>query len=222
MKNKGSDIFEFTNNNSNQSNFLNIAEDENPFMNLSVKQEGYRRLNDYDFNILKDGAYRDISDDAFKLECQISKKEEEIKIIESKISSAEEIQDTVLISELQNKLCSLKSEYNTLLALYNDKTLSAKITDRFSGFIGIINNIKQVSSNIFDLVISKLPDKLTSSFKIRKSLSVLANINKSVDELVTRTIPYGENIDKYKQLSKYIIKANEIQLEISGYLGKKN
>lgn len=217
MKDKDSDIFEFTKNNS-ASNVLNIAEDDNPFMHFQAKQDSYRRINDYDFNILKDGAYRDISDDAFKLECQISKTEEEIKKIEAKINAAKEIQDAVSVNELQNKLYSLNEEYATLMALYNNKTLSAKITGTFSGFI---NDIKKGISDACDLIISKLPNQLSSSFKIRKSLSLLANINKSVDELVTRTIPYGEDIDKYRQLSRYILKANEIQSEIAGYLGKK-
>ena len=67
-----------------------------------------------------------------------------------------------------------------------------------------------------------MPQKVSSMLKIKKSLSMLEGINKSVDKLVTMTVPYGENINKYRELSKYIIKANEIQAEISKHIGKSS
>ena len=227
MKQRDSDIFEMSKRIPNPDSIQDFfTEDENPFMNSPAKQENMRRLNDYDFNILKDGAYKDIADDVFKLEYKISRTEEEIKNIEAQISAAEEINDIDRITSLSNKLYAIKDDYKTLLAIYNDKTISAKITDSFSNFVektvGI--NFSGIKSNISDLcdsILAKMPKGISSIFKIKKSLSVLENINKSVDELVTMTIPYGENIDKYHQLSKYILKANSIQSEIAGYL-KKN
>lgn len=227
MKQQDSDIFELSKKIQNPEMIQDFfAEDENPFMNSPAKQENIRRLNDYDFNILRDGAYKDIADDVFKLEYKISRTEEEIKNIETQISAAEEINDSERINSLKNKLRAIKDDYKTLLAIYNDKTISAKITDSFSNFvekaIGIkLFGIKSNLSELCESAVTKLPKGISSLFKIKKSLSVLENINKSVDELVTMTIPYGENIDKYHQLSKYILKANSIQSEIAGYL-KKN
>ena len=58
---------------------------------------------------------------------------------------------------------------------------------------------------------SKLPKQLSTVIELKKSLSKLKNINRSVDELMSLNAPYGEKSDKYEQLSKYIIKANSIQ-----------
>ncbi len=224
MANNDIDRFELTKNVSDMAagRVLN-NEEENPFSSHTVYSDGVRRLNDYDFNILKDGAYKDINDDVFKLEYKISKTEEEINALKSQISAAYEINDLYKVEELNNKLLYLNDEYKNLLAIYNEKTLSAKIADFSSNIINKIfgkknKNLEDNPKNLTDIIISKLPKKISSILKVKKSLNLLENINKSVDELVTMTIPYGENVDKYKQLSKYIIKANSIHSEISSYL----
>jgi len=226
MENNESDIFELSKNNYNLGRHIRIDEDVNPFSGMPAKQERMRHLNDYDFNILKDGAYKDISDDTFKLEYKIARTENEIREIESQIDSAKEIHDYDKINSLQLKLNSLKDDYRTLLAIYNDKTLSARITGSLSNILekttgSSLQNIKNYIGSIYENLLSKLPKRISSALRIKKSLYLLENINKSVDELVTMKIPYGENIDKYRQLSKYIIRANNIHSEIAGYLGKK-
>ena len=226
MADKDSDIFELTNTGFDFNNNKAFwGEEENPFLSRAVCSDSARRLNDYDSNILKDGAYKDINDDTFKLEYKISKTEKEISLIEAQISTAKEINDFNKIEELNSKLAYLRDEYKTLLELYNEKTLSAKITYFSSNIINKIfgknKDLNNSSTSLYDVLISKMPRKISSILKIKKSLNMLENINKSVDELVTMTVPYGENIDKYQQLSKYIIKANAIQSEISSYL-KKN
>lgn len=223
MADKDIDVFESTKNSTDLSNGkIFFGEEDNPFLNRNAYADGTRRLNDYDFNILKDGAYKDINDDTFKLEYKISKTEKEIKDLEDQINAADEIDDINKVGELKSKLVYVKDEYKTLLALYNEKTLSAKITDFSSKIIKKLWNknksFNDDSQSLYNIIISKMPKRISSLLKIKKSLNLLENINKSVDELVTMTIPYGENIDKYQQLSKYIIKANAIQSEISGYL----
>lgn len=42
--------------------------------------EPVRRLNDYDYNILREDAYKDVSDELFKLEYKISRLEEELTL----------------------------------------------------------------------------------------------------------------------------------------------
>ena len=53
--------------------------EENHFAFDSFNHEHPRRLNDYDYNILKEDAYKEVSDELFKLEYKISKIEEELK-----------------------------------------------------------------------------------------------------------------------------------------------
>ena len=225
MEKNDTDIFESNVQINNSSQHISgFSGEENPFLNMYKKRENFRHLNDYDSNILKDGAYKDISDDVFKLEYKISKYEEEIKNIESQINAAQEINDINKISELKNKLSVLNEDYKETLSIYKESVLSAKITGTLSGIVSkklVKNNIITRLKNFCSSLADKMPEKFMSVFKIKKSLLTLENINKSVDELVTMTIPYGENADKYQKLSKYIIKANALQSEISGYLNNK-
>ena len=71
-----------------------------PFLN---KGESYRRLNDYDSKILEEDAYKNVSDELFKLEYKISKLEDELKVIDSQIQAARDICDYDLITTLTNK-----------------------------------------------------------------------------------------------------------------------
>ena len=227
MEQKNTDIFELNHKSNNSEKPVNsFYVEDNPFLNAQQKRDHLRHLNDYDLNILQDGAYKDISDDAFKLEYKISRIENEMKALNSQIDAAKEINDISKMRELQYKLSAIKDDYNSLLMVYNDSTLSAKITGAFSNalnkaFGSKFTVLKSRTTDTFKLITSKLPEKIISALKIRKSLSALENINKSVDKLVKMTVPYGENIDKYQQLSKYIVKANSIQTEISEYLNNK-
>lgn len=228
MKNKEFDIFEPV----DKSNYDNGIQDlsaewDNPFINIASRTEQTRHLNDYDSDILKEGAYRDIEDDVFKLEYKISRTEDDIKNIEAQIYALREINDYNKITELQNRLDILKSEHNKLLALYNDKTLSAKITNSFASLtkktIGkSLTAIKSAIICVMSILVPRMPKKISSAFRVKKALYVLENINRNVDKLVKMSVPYGENINKYQQLSKYIVKANSIQSEISGYLSRNN
>jgi len=229
MNNNNTDIFEST----KQNPFNNESKDNNNFFMMDetdimtkqprLQQENSRRLNDYDFNLLKEDAYKDISDDLFKLEYKISKTEEEIKTLDSQIQAATDIKDFNLAQSLTERKKEVIEDKETLLAIYNDKSLSAKITDGILNILGnnIKNKIKNFNSlwtNYTEAIISKMPKKFASILEIKKSLTKLENINKSVDELITMNIPYGENIDKYQKLSKYIIKANSIQAQIAHHI----
>lgn len=227
MNKNDTDTFEGLNINPipNNDNFF-LMEDAGKFDHSNhIVSEPSRRLNDYDFNLLREDAYKDVSDDLFKLEYKIARTEDEIKNIDSQIASAQEIRDYFLIEELTNRKKILEEDYEALVAIYNDKSLSARISDKILGLFGnkIKNNIKNAQSKfsyITEDLIAKLPKQFSSIIELRKSLAKLENLNKSVDELISLNIPYGENINKYEQLSKYIIKANSIQSEISRYIKK--
>ena len=226
MKRNETDTFEGLKQNVFQNNNFFLME-ETPTLQNSKQSisEPTRRLNDYDFNLLKEDAYKDVSDDLFKLEYKIAKTEEEIKTFESQIQAAREIGDYNLIIDLSSRKNILEEDYEALVAIYNEKSISAKISDKILSFFGskVKNDIKTFqakASNITDCILSKLPKQFSSVIELKKSLAKLENLNKSVDELVSLNIPYGENINKYDQLSKYIIKANSIQAEISKYMKK--
>lgn len=187
--------------------------------------EPARRLNDYDFNLLKEDAYKDVADDLFKLEYKIAKTEEELRDIDSQIQASIDIQDYYLEQELINRKQILQEDLESLLAIYNDKSFSAKISEKISLMLGaktksIFKNFQNKLSNTSEIILANMPKSVSSIFELKKALNKLENINRSVDELITMNIPYGENVDKYTQLSKFIIKANSIQAEISKHLKK--
>ena len=186
-----------------------------------------RRLNDYDFNILEDNAYKDVVSDSFKLEYKMLKIEKELNVLSIQIQTANDIQDYKTAEILSVRSVRLKEEYNKLLEEYNSQSLTSKVSDSITGiFKNSINGKpleidKQQNNNFLEKIKSKLPPKIVSFMKIKESLGKLENINKSVDELMGMSVPYGENsADKYEQLSKYIIKANSIHSEISKHIKK--
>ena len=86
--------------------------------------------------------------------------------------------------------------------------------DIFSEFIKKIG-VNKTLSLLYETLVSKMPKRLSSVLELKQSLEKLENINRSVDELMTLQTPYGEGVDKYEQLSKFIVKANNIQAQIS-------
>lgn len=225
MNENNSDIFEASEKRSLRKKTDNFFLDEG-FDNLNLSYSGnssLRHLNDYDSNILQDGAYKDISDDTFKLEYKITRTEEEIKSLEARLNVAKEIHDYGKVQDLQAKLFMLKNNYKNLLSQYNEKNLAAKITgfvsSIYSNTLGLlIKSITYGIKKLYRIIVSILPAKFATVLRIKESLNTLKNINNSVDNLVSMNIPYDESTDKYQKLSKYIIKANSIQAEISGYL----
>ena len=232
MKKNSADTFETTNTNvfnkfsDASDNFFVSDELSNIDFQKYATSERQRRLNDYDFNLLKEDAYKDISDDLFKLEYKISKTENEIKCLNTQLQAAIDINDTGLVAELEERVKLAKEDYESLVAIYNDKSLSARvsgsISNLFSEQIKTKYSYLRIKLNeISQKYICKLPKPILSIIELKQSLNKLENINRSVDELVTMNIPYGENINKYEQLSKYIIRANEIQGELSRFIKKQ-
>lgn len=212
----------FEKNNENIFTQSSNITDDNFFVNqhkTKFASEPVKHLNDYDYNILKEGAYRDVSDEVFKIEYKISRVEDELKELDNQIQAAKDIRDYGLTEKLFTRKKILQEDLKNLLEIYNDTGLSAKITGNITGKLKkYISDFKKQARDVADIMISKLPGKFSSILEIKKSLYKLENINKNVDELMTMQTPFGEAGDKYEQLSKYIIKANNIQAEISKYL----
>ena len=210
-----------------------VNNDENPFVSAqnhdtnfflqpedisNHQPESQRRLNDYDYNILKDGAYKEVNDEILKLEYKISKIEEEIATLNSQIQAAKDIRDFGTAEKIFCRIKLLQDELKELKEIYKETSLSAKIsggvTGMFSGFMKKMG-INKTLSLLYDTLVSKMPKRFSAVLELKQSLEKLENINKSVDELMTMQTPYGESIDKYEQLSKFIVKANNIQAQIS-------
>ncbi len=218
------DIFE--NNKGNFFDSANVA-DENFFLqqdraynDINNIHEPVRRLNDYDFNILKEDAYKDISDELFKLEYKIAKLEKELQTVDAQIQSARDISDYDTLEFLAGRKRQIQEDLKILAQIYNEKSLSTKIS---GGIFNILSPKIKLQLDKFnksvkafkEMVISNLPGKFSSVMEIKQSLNKLENINRSVDELMTLQTPYGEASDKYEQLSRYIIRANAIQAKIA-------
>lgn len=216
------DIFTPTNKDKNNSD--DIQKDFNFFLQpqqmILHKQlrEQSRSLNDYDMNILEEDAYKDVKDEVFKLEYKINRLENSIDMLNKKIIAAEEIGDSSTIEKLNTQKSQIEAEMQELNDVYKEISLSAKITGGVTG--ELIKKIKSNNNlkNFIEGIISILPERISSLIKIKHSLEKLENINKNVDELITMQIPYGEASDRYNKLSKYIIKANYIQSEISKHI----
>ena len=215
----------FVNNNENPFG-SKLQDDDNFFLQpeeirpINVQTEPQRRLNDYDYNILKEDAYKDVTDEIFKLEYKISKTEEELKSIEDEIQAAKDVRDFNKVEFLFNRKKQLQEDLNGLIEIYNDTSLSAKISGGITNMLSPkvkenFSGIKKLFGIFSDALISKLPKRFSSALELKKSLAKLENINKSVDELMTMQTPYGEAIDKYEKLTKYITRANTIQAQIS-------
>lgn len=213
--------------NNNENPFGNkLQDDDNFFLQpeeirpINGQTEPQRRLNDYDYNILKEDAYKDVTDEIFKLEYKISKTEEELKSIEYEIQAAKDVRDFNKVEFLFNRKKQLQEDLNGLIEIYNDTSLSAKISGGITNMLSPkvkenFSGIKKLFGIFSDALISKLPKRFSSALELKKSLAKLENINKSVDELMTMQTPYGEAIDKYEKLTKYITRANTIQAQIS-------
>ena len=232
MEEKNKDTFEISQNKSLKERenlfFNNFFMNENS-TNIFIKKNNTssRSINDYDLNLLQEDAYKDVSDEVFKLEYKIHKIEQELKEICSQLQAAIDINDYELIKKLSLRKSFLEDSHKNLIVLYNEKSLSTRISDGISNILGFntthkINFQKNTFfQNLYEKLVSKLPSKYLSLFELKKSLNKLESINKSVDELVTMKSSYNDNLNKYDQLSKYILKANSIQAQIKNSIKKK-
>ncbi|MBR6126402.1 hypothetical protein IKQ21_01830 [bacterium] len=217
----------FTPSQNEQNNQKGAVQDSNFFLqpqqivlrNKSNSKEQIRHLNDYDLNILEDEAYQDVSDEVFKLEYRISRIENDINKIEERISAATEINDAASIINLESEKSLLMSELDDMYDIYKEMSLSAKISGGVSNnFRQKLNFYKIKLTDATNKLLSKFSVKLSSLLVLKQSLKKLENISKNVDDLVSMQIPYGESSEKYAQLSKYILKANNIQSSISKHI----
>ena len=184
------------------------------------------RLNGLDSTLLEKEAYRDIDDDAFKIEYKIEQLESEIKILDKQIASAEAINDTEKIDMLKMKKHSVEYQLNDLYKIYNGADITRKLTGNITSLMkpkkNVFSEFKQNISNfINNRILAKISRRFNSGRDLKTALNKLQNINQNVDELVSLQAPYGEKEEKYDRLTRYLTKANTIQYQISKELSKE-
>ena len=205
MGNKESDIFEGLNISSNDKNNFFISKEFSLFESTPVVSKPFKRLNDYDSKLLEEDSYKEIDDDLFKLEYRISKLETSINNIKSQIQVAKDLSDDILLQNCLEQKQVLENEYFNLIRIYQNKNLSTKISGKFFNKIDKRNQkfIIKIGININNVIqklLDRLPNNIKTVLKLKKTLIILKNLNKSVDELVSLNIPYGEQLNKYEKL----------------------
>ena len=150
--------------NTDNNFFIN---EENPNASSFRQSVSAKRLNDYDYNILKDEAYKDISDDIFKLEYKISQMEEDLKTLDIQIKTAQEINDFVTIQKLTEKKNILIYDLSKIKNDYHDKSVSTKLSSGISDVIsnnnlGNLFKIKPILNKFINFTLSKIPTKLSN------------------------------------------------------------
>ena len=68
----------------------------------------YKRINDYDLNILNDNSFKDLDDKSLKIEVLIAQKEEALETLNNKIKGLEILGKLLDVMELKIRICKTK------------------------------------------------------------------------------------------------------------------
>ena len=170
--------------------------------------------------MLEERAYLKLDDEMLKLEYRINQLEEDLMIINDEILAAINIDDNSRTEFLKTKRESIKKELERLNNKYFDLGAMSKFTTIMSYIFRkksskertLFQKIKYLMSKYIFSAISK---RLHFTFNLKESLSKLADINRSVDELISLRIPFGGLTGRYEKLTNYINKANDIHAQIA-------
>ena len=178
-----------------------------------------KRLNDYDSALYEETTVQKIDDPNLKLENKIEKVEEMISALDEKLVVAETVQDTMKAKEIFIQKLMLEKKLEKLQSEYKSKGLDTKFTQGLINFFGmpanIENDLKQKIGNfVKESGLAKPFKPVTNFFKIKETLARLDKINKSVDELVSMQVPFGENEQRYQALANHLTRANYLQNKI--------
>ena len=98
-------------------------------MNNNLFQNNFKRLNDYDLNILNDNSFKDLDDKTLKLECLIAEKEEALEKLNNKIKGAELLGKLLDVMDLKIQAKQIENELKDLKDQYSKRNMAEKITD---------------------------------------------------------------------------------------------
>lgn len=175
------------------------------------------RLNDYDSNILEEYAYKDLTDEVFKLECAISMLEKKLEMINSEIQTLEALNAHVKLRDLRFKRDLIEAELSQKRKEYENLSFSAGVSYHLSKFISRLfkgNIIHACAEFIFRYILPLCSKSFRDSVMVKDALTSLNNINSRVDELIKMESPYGEIDEKYEKLTAFLNKANYLHAKI--------
>lgn len=178
------------------------------------------RLNGYDVNMINEIA-EPADDDVVKLGVEITKRENAIEELRTKIAATERLGKLPEVINLKIKEKELEREISELKTIFAQKkslskpALKHKLKKRTD--MPVIRAIQRFISR---KILAKLSKKFNSIMMLSDSLEMLSGINRSVDELIEMKIPYGENLENYQKLTSYLYKANKIHSQILKKMNK--
>ena len=181
-------------------------------MNNNLFQNNYKRLNDYDLNILNDNSFKDLDDKTLQLECLIEEKEEALDNLNNKIKGAELLGKLLDVMDLKIQAKQLENEIADLKEQYSKKNVAEKITDAiiFKKPKPKLSPIRRLARFVSRKIIARMSRKVKSILDLSDSLDTLTSINENVDELIAMKVPYGETKANYEKLTNYLYRANRI------------
>lgn len=190
----------------------------------NVETSNHIRLNAMDSTLLENEAYNDIEDENFKAEYRISNLEKRIKILDSDIKNAQNINDLQKVDVLTMRKHALQKELHELQEKYGSADITTKLSEDISNILSAKPTaITQVFSKFRDFISHNILSKISKNFNhnqdVKMALAKLKTLNKNVDELINMQTPYGEADEWYDKLSDYLNTANVINFQISKTVG---
>lgn len=187
--------------------------------NLHTAELFKKRLNAFDSTLFEESSIEKIDDPSLKLENKIEQVEEILEILNEKLIVAETIQDNEQAKKLFIQKKMFEKKLQKLQNEYKSKSIDTKLTQGLISFFGIPENIENdIKNKVGDFVqnsgIAKPFQPITNFFKIKETLGRLDKINKSVDELVSMRVPFGENEERYQTLANHLTRANYLHNQI--------
>jgi len=186
-------------------------------MNSNLFQNNFKRLNDYDLNILNDNSFKDLDDKTLKLECLIAEKEELLENLNNKIKGAELLGKLLDVMDLKIQAKQIENELSDLKEQYSKRNMAEKIVDAVTPKKNKpkLSPIRRLARFVSRKIIAKMSTKVQSILDLSDSLDTLTSINENVDELIAMKVPYGETKANYKKLTNYLYRANRIHSQIN-------
>lgn len=180
------------------------------------------RLNGYDVNMINDiTATESVDDEVIKLGVEITKIEDGLEELRSKISATERLGKLPDVIKLKIKEKEVERELSEMKTLYaRKKSLTKPVLKNKLKKRTDMPVIRAIQRFISRKILARLSKKFNSIMMLSDSLEMLSGINKSVDELIDMKVPYGEHLENYQKLTSYLYKANKIHSQILKSMNK--
>lgn len=178
-----------------------------------------KRLNDYDSSLFEETSIKKIDNPSLKLETEIERVEEAISALAEKLVVAEAVQDTMRAKEIFIQKLMLEKKLEKLHRDYKSQGFDTSFTQGVISFLGLPANVENdIKNKIVKFAknagLVKPFQPVMNFFRIKETLNKLDKINKSVDELVSMKVPFGEDEQRYQALANHLTRANCLQNKI--------